>query len=210
MKPKFTNLGRRRRQRPGLFFLSALVIAIVIFVVAELVQFWVHHGEKTARQETPASVTALMPQPSGDELAGFKLFMHRAGCKSGCPNYALSAKGDILEYVGVRGVKKRGDVKEPLATARKRELLQLVRKASFFALADSYDPANAACKLKQVDAPTFTIGITLNGETKVVRANEGCANVPPRLRALARGIDRVSNSARWTGVVNVPASATAR
>ncbi|MGH8270979.1 MAG: hypothetical protein ACRESG_01475, partial [Gammaproteobacteria bacterium] len=122
--------------------------------------------------------------------------------------YALSAKQNSLEYVGVRGVKKRGDVKVPLTAERKRELLKLVRKASFFALADSYDLTDANCKRQRANAPGFTVGVKLNGETKIVRVNEACSNVPPRLIALARGIDRVSDSAQWTGVANAPPSAT--
>ncbi len=210
MKQNSTRHGRRRRQRPGFFLLSALAIAIVIFVVVKLVQAWsLKGGEKTAGQKAPATITALLPQPSGDSLASFELVLKRGGCESGCPYYALSAKENTLEYLGVRGVKKQGEAKEPLTTQRKRELLKLVRKAAFFTLADSYDLTDAGCKLKRTNAPTFTIGVKLNGGTKIVRANEGCSNVPPRLLALARGIDHVSDSAQWTGVVNVPVPATA-
>lgn len=210
MKPKFTNRGRRRRQRPGVFFLSALAIAIIVFVVVELIQWAVAPGAgRSAGQKAAASVTALMPQPSQDSLATFELFMRRGGCETGCPYYALSVKQNSLEYVGVRGVKKHGEVKEPLTAQRKRKLLELVRKASFFALADSYRPTDKGCGLKHVGAPTFTVGVTLNGQTKIVKANEGCSNVPPRLLALARGIDRVSGSGQWTGTADAPASSTA-
>lgn len=173
------------------------MIAVLIFVVAEIVQLhpWSRHGGGLA----PASSSAALPV-TADDLAGFQVFLRRQGCNGGCPYYALKAGGRTLQYIGVRDVVKRGKFAAPLAKEQLRRLLELVEKASFFSLNESYDLGSGKCRAARADAPTFTVGVTLNGQTKVVTANEGCADVPKQLTELAAGIDRITESSRWTGV----------
>lgn len=188
---------RRRRQKPFAFFMTALVIAVAIFLVAELIQ-WQPWRHKPSRQ-APASQTAAVAG-AADNIAGFKIFLRRDGCGGGCPYYALMAQKGSLRYVGVRDVKKQGAIDVAVSQQTMRSLLKLVQRASFFALADSYDLGRPGCRAAGPGAPSITVGVTLNDQTKVVKANLGCADVPARLIALARGIDRVTNSAQWTGV----------
>ncbi|MDN5865264.1 MAG: DUF6438 domain-containing protein [Gammaproteobacteria bacterium] len=184
----------------------AVVIVVLIFLGERLSSSFGGGQSPRAADPTPSSVSALMPTTQ-ESLAGFKLFLSRCKNSPECPYYALSVTGDTLKYVGVRGVARKGVVQVSLSRDRKRQLLALVRKAGFFALDDSYGLEDAGCKAQRMDAPTLKIGVTLNGQTKVVTVNKGCLNVPPRLVALAQGIDRVSRSARWTGAGRNPESA---
>jgi Domain of unknown function (DUF6438) len=196
---------RRRRQGPARFFLTALAIAILIFAVVEIIQHqpWKSGGTRRA----PASATQLLPIPA-DELAGFQLFLRRGGCNGDCPYYALEIENGKLQYVGVHGVAKQGKLTVTVGEEESRTLLGLVEQASFFSLADSYDLADPGCKATRTDAADFTVGVTLNGQTKVIKANEGCTDVPKKLIELADGIDRVTGSAQWTGIGNPPPAGT--
>ncbi|MGH8272905.1 MAG: hypothetical protein ACRES9_01420 [Gammaproteobacteria bacterium] len=207
MKRDFRNRDRRRRKGGWRFFASALLIAVAIFVIVKVIQhFYSNGGPQTAQNRAPVTATSVMPQPA-ESLAGFSLVMIRCRHSEGCPYYDLHVKGKSLKYTGVRGVAKRGNVTVPLAKARKREFLKLVQKARFFGLDSDYGLSNPACKTTRSAAPTVTIGVTLNGATKIVKANQACANVPPQLIALARGIDRLAHSSQWTrGAAPAPAT----
>lgn len=178
------------------FFLTALAIAVVIFAVAEIIQHQPWKGG--GGQRVPVTATAVMPVPA-DELAGFQVFLRRGGCGGDCPYYALDVGGGKLQYVGVRGVARQGTISVPVDEGLLRRLLKRVEQASFFSLADSYDLADPDCRATRTDSPDFTVGVTLDGDTKIIKANIGCANVPKRLTELAAAIDRLTNSARWTG-----------
>ncbi len=193
----------RRGQKPGRFFLTALLLAIAIFVLVSFIEHWYAKPSATNGRQASTPATTAVPE-SNDSLVGFKLFMRRAGCTSGCPDYALMFQRDSLEYIGVHDVKKQGKVSEALSQGRMGQLLDLVEKASFFSLADSYELGSPGCKLAQADAPMLTVGVTLNGSTKVVQANMSCSNVPSGLVELAKGVDKTAGSARWTGIVSAP------
>ncbi|MGH8160542.1 MAG: DUF6438 domain-containing protein [Gammaproteobacteria bacterium] len=204
MRRNFHKRGRRGRKGANFFF-TALLVAIVIFVIVMVVKKYVTPAgaPETAHNRAPATVTSAMPNPARS-LAGFSLVLIRCRHSEGCPYYDLHIQADKLAYSGVRGVAKQGNLQVPLSKARKRKLLDLVQKARFFSLGDSYELSNPHCRATRTDAPTLTVGVTLNGVTKIVRANQACVNVPARLIALADGIDRVTRSVQWTGV---PASA---
>jgi len=191
-------------------FMSALGIAVVVVIAVMIAERFFPgpgvHGTAASKKVASSSATQLMPT-TAESLAGFALFMSRCKHTPDCPYYALSVKGNTLKYVGVRNVAKRGTIQQSLPSQRKREFLKLVQNARFFTLDDAYDLSNAKCKAKDMDAPTFTVGVTLNGETKVIQVNEACENVPSRLTNLARGIDRLSHSGQWTGTSGAKASA---
>jgi len=188
---------RRRRSSPARFFLTALAIAVVIFFIVSWIQRW-QGSHQQPRTSTASSATAAIAE-SQDNLQGFQIFLRRDGCNGGCPYYALMYKKGQLQYVGVRGVKKRGKLTVPVSRPEQKQLLKLVENAAFFNLGNSYQLSDAGCGSTRTDAPKFTVGVTLNGQTKIVKANEACANIPHALRKLAAGIDRVTHSVQWTG-----------
>lgn len=197
----------RRRRSSSRFFATAVALAVVIFIAVKLIQGFLHRPQPPATKPASAGATAAIAEAS-DSLQGFQVFLKRGGCNGGCPYYALMYKDGSLKYVGVRGVKKQGTVTEPLSRDEQRQLLSAVQKAAFFALGSSYGLTSPGCRAQRTDAPTFTVGVTLNGQTKIVTANEACRNVPAQLRQLARGIDQATHSAQWTGVLQAPVSAS--
>ncbi len=204
MKQFFRHRGRRRSS--GRFFLTALMVAVIIFLGVKLIEGW-RPWQVPPHSPAPSNATAAIAE-SADNLQGFEVFLRRGGCNGGCPYYALMYKKGTLEYVGVRGVKKQGKVTRAFPEFEQRKLLALVEQAAFFTLGKSYQLASAGCRSTRTDAPTFTVGVTLNGQTKIVKVNEACRNVPSKLRKLAQGIDRLTNSSHWTGVTSAPAGAT--
>lgn len=200
---------RRRRTSSGRFFWTALIAAVVIFLMVKLTEGWRPWATSPKPTPTPSSATAAIAE-AADSLKGLQVFLKRGGCNGGCPYYALMYKKGTLKYVGVHDVKKQGVVTEPFLRDEQRALLKQVQDAAFFNLGKSYDLKSPACKAKRIDAPTFTVGVTLNGQTKVVKVNEACTNVPSVLRRLARGIDETTHSAQWTGIVQAPVASTAK
>jgi len=196
---------RRRRRSSARFFVTALVIAVLIFVAVKWIESWQHRHEQA--QHKPASSATAAIAESQDSLQGFQVFLRRNGCNGGCPYYAVMYKEGKLQYVGVHGVKKRGKVTIPVPMRQRKQLLKLVQNAAFFNMGNSYQLADPACGSTRTDAPKFTVGVTLNGQTKVVKANEACTNVPGPLRKLAAGIDRVTHSDQWTGGKDFPRAA---
>lgn len=199
--------SQQRRRSSSRFFVTALVLAVFIFAVVKVTESWLHRSRGPTSRAPSASATAAIAETT-DSLHGFQVFLKRGGCNGGCPYYALMYKDGRLKYVGVRGVKKQGTVTEPLSRYEQRELLSAVEKAAFFALGDSYDLRSPGCDAVRTDAPTYTVGVTLNAQTKIVATNEACRNVPPQLRQLARNIDAVTHSAQWTGAVHAHGAAT--
>ncbi|GEM_PF-1684322 len=195
--------GKNYRRDGSLhFFLIALAAAVAIFALIQIGEHW--STSSRIKQRAPSSVTAALAAVS-DNLVGFKLFLRRGGCNDHCPYYALMVQKNQVQYVGVNNVRHQGTVKIRLPDTARRALLSLVQQASFFSLGNQYTLASPTCRPQGIDKPSFTVGVTLNGETKVVRVNTACTNVPPALIKLARGIDRVVHSSRWTGIPPAPA-----
>lgn len=199
---------RRRSNSTGRFFLTAVLIAVAIFVVIKIVEVEMRPGAPAKRQAASSSATAAIAAAS-DSLKGFEVVLWRKGCAAGCPDYALHYAAGKLHYTGIRGVVKRGNLSVDFDSYHQHRLLKLVEQASFFSLGNDYSLENKACKPKRTDAPVYVLGITLNKQTKKITVNEGCTNVPARLTRLARNIDKLTRSKRWTGVIVAPSGATA-
>lgn len=203
------SVGKNRRRRVGSlhFFLIALASAVAIFALIQIGEHWFTGTGSRVKQQAPSSVTAALAAVS-DNLAGFKLFLRRGGCNDHCPYYALMIQKNQVQYVGVNNVRRQGTVKTRLPDTARQALLVLVQQASFFSLGNRYALKNPACRPQGIDKPSFTVGVTLNGETKVVSVNTACTDVPPVLIKLAKGIDRVVHSSRWTGISPAPPAGT--
>ncbi len=190
------------------FFLLALVIAVVIFVAIELIQFGLRSHPKTTPSKTPESATAAIAS-SSDSLKGFEVVFWRQGCATGCPDYALHYAKGKLQYTGIRNVKQKGNLTVGFDGYHQQKLLDMVEKAAFFSLKDDYTLKSKNCHPGKIGESKYVLGVTLNGQTKKISVNEGCTNVPSKLTQLADGIDKLTRSNRWTGVKSAPVPATA-
>ncbi len=199
---------RRKSPSTGRFFVTAVLIAVAIFVVINIVEMEIRPHAPANRQAATPSATAAIAAAS-DSLKGFQVVLWRKGCAEGCPDYALHYAAGKLHYTGIRGVAKRGNLSVDFDSYHQHRLLKLVEQAAFFSLGNDYSLENKACHPNRTDAPVYIVGVTLNRQTKKIMVNEGCTNVPPRLSKLARNIDTLARSKRWTGIINAPAGATA-
>lgn len=190
----------RRRNGTGRFFVVAVLIAVAIFAAIKIVQMELRPRAPANRQPTPSNATAAIAAAS-DSLKGFEVVLWRQGCAAGCPDYALHYSSGKLQYTGVRNVRKQGNLTTDFDRYHQDQLLQLVEQASFFGLADDYTLDSKKCHPSRADAPVYVVGVTLNGDTRKVKVNEGCTNVPPKLSRLARGFDKLAQSERWTGII---------
>ncbi len=186
----------------------ALVIAVVIFVAVELIQFGLRSHPKTTPSKSPESATAAIASAS-DSLKGFEVVLWRQGCTAGCPDYALHYAKGKLHYTGISGVRQTGNLSVGFDGYHQQQLLDLVEKSAFFSLKDDYSLKSKNCHPSRLGAPKYVVGVTLNGQTKKINVNEGCTNVPPKLTRLAEGIDKLARSNRWTGIGKAPVPATA-
>jgi len=208
MNPQNNPRRPRRRGSTGRFLVSAVLIAIAIFVVVKLVQTGVRsHGETNRPQATPSNTTAAIAA-SSDSLQGFEVVLWRQGCAAGCPDYALHYADGKVQYTGIRNVSRKGNLSVDFDLYHQHQLLKLVEQAAFFGLGDDYTLKSKKCHPSQADAPVYVVGVTLNGQTRKIQVNQGCTNIPSQLSDLARGIDRLAQSKRWTGVINASATAT--
>jgi hypothetical protein len=189
------------------FFLLALLIAVVIIVVIELIQYGLHSHPKTAPTKSPESATAAIAS-SSDSLKGFEVILWRQGCATGCPDYALHYAKGKLQYTGIRNVEKKGNLSVDFDGYHQQKLLDMVEKAAFFSLNDDYTLKSKDCHPGKIGKSKYVLGVTLNGQTKKINVNEGCTNVPPKLTRLADGIDKLTRSSRWTGIKSTPVPAT--
>ena len=206
---KSDNIPRRPRRRRSTrrFFVLAVLIAVTIFAVIEVIQFRLRSHPVPKRQATAFSATAAIAAAS-DSLQGFEVVLWRQGCAAGCPDYALHYAAGKLQYTGIRDVSKTGNLSVNFDTHHQHQLLGLIERASFFGLGNDYILNSASCHPNRSDAAVYVVAVTLNGATKKVKVNKRCGNVPPQLSQLAQGIDQLTNSERWTGVVTVLANTT--
>lgn len=207
MKPEHATRSTRRRTSSVRFFTLAVLISVVIFVIVEFVPILLRHHPASKQHTAPANATAAIAAAS-DSLKGFEVILWRQGCADGCPDYALHYADGKLQYTGIRNVTRKGNLSEHFDAYHQHQLLKLVEQAAFFGVGDDYTLKSKACHPNRSNAAIYVVGITLNGETKKVKVNEGCTNVPPQLNQLALSIDKLTRSARWTGVIKAPANAT--
>lgn len=207
MKPDRTPRRTPRRHSNARFFITALLIAIAIFVIIKLVQNGMRSRPPAQHQQVTSSATAAISAAS-DSLKGFEVVLWRKGCTAGCPDYALHYADGKLQYTGIRDVRKKGNLSVDFDSYHQHQLLKLVERATFFGVGDNYTLKSRKCHPTRTDAAVYVVGVKLNGETKKVKVNEGCTNIPPQLTRLARGIDKLARSSRWTGIIKAPANVT--
>jgi hypothetical protein len=136
------------------------------------------------------------------DLAQFSVYLHRKGCATGCPVYAVLADGKgTLRFEGVSGVSERRSVETPLDTTTARALAAAVLRADFMAQPDAWVPGGAHCQAYVQGAEILQFGVTLDGVTRTLDYYGGCTPTNAALDLLAREIDAVLGTERWVGAV---------
>jgi Domain of unknown function (DUF6438) len=105
----------------------------------------------------------------------------------------------VVNYQGTAHVRHLGAATGQVPAERIDALLKELDQAGYFSFADRYASSEASCGRYATDLPTIITSATLNGRTKRVEHDQGCAGAPGALVVLERRIDDVLGSGEWTG-----------
>lgn len=176
--------ARRRSPQPFLdrrTIKLAAIIAVVVTATAWAIDRWRGIEKPTAR-----------------EVAGFSVYLHRQGCPSLCPVYAVLVRGNgAVEYEGVAFVATEGSRRTTLDPLALQALLVAVRRSGIAGAPAAIKPGTESCGRWSSGRELLRIGITLEGATHTVDYYPGCEPGDPRLDRLAREIDALAGTARW-------------
>jgi hypothetical protein len=126
--------------------------------------------------------------------------LERTACFGRCPVYRITASSSgVVNYQGTAHVRHLGGATGQIPAERIGALLNELEEAGYFSFADRYASSEASCGRYATDLPTVITSATLNGRTKRVEHDQGCAGAPGALVVLERRIDDVLGSGQWTG-----------
>jgi Domain of unknown function (DUF6438) len=127
------------------------------------------------------------------------LALERGSCHGSCPVYAVRVFDDgRVRFTGMRFVRTIG-----VDTARTSAASVSAVRAAFDARAFDTVPAaieygTPACGQYVADLSTVILTARTARGSHTVRFDEGCTAHPPMLDTLARMLDSISGTARWT------------
>jgi hypothetical protein len=126
--------------------------------------------------------------------------LERTACFGRCPVYRITASlSGVVSYQGTAHVRHLASATGQIPAERIGALLKELDDAGYFSFADRYASSEASCGRYATDLPTVITSATLNGRTKQVEHDQGCAGAPGALVVLERRIDDVLGSSQWTG-----------
>jgi hypothetical protein len=121
--------------------------------------------------------------------------LDRSACFGACPVYTVTIYEDgTVVYEGERFVEVTGRQTIQLEEARLVEIIQAFEDTGFLAWDDEYTD------YRVTDGATYTLSLTLNGETKQIVHYSGDDMAPLMLSYLENWIDWVVYTQQWTGV----------
>ena len=132
-----------------------------------------------------------VPFPKGS-IDSVRISLDRTECYGSCPSYTIELMGDgSASYEGRSFVLVAGHHSYDVPKDDVECLLTHFRKASFWSLADKY-------VADITDGPTYTISLTIGGQTKTIVDYFGRAvGMPATITALEEEIDRIGGVDRW-------------
>lgn len=187
--------GARRRShvRPPDWFdkhaLKLMGVALLLAVAAMMLQFWL------MRQAPDAEAVA---EAKRVDLAGFEVYLHRQGCPTRCPVYAVLVRGDgTVQFEGVELVARIGTERSTVTELEARALALAVLRSGLATAPAQFKPGAALCERWLPGRELIRIAAKLGGQTWNVEYYPGCQPGEPKLEQLAREIDALANTARW-------------
>ena len=187
--------GTRKRShvRPPDWFdrhaLGIIGVALVVVVGAILLQFWL------MRQAPEATAVA---EARRIDLASFQVYLHRQGCPTRCPVYAVLVRGTgEIQFEGVELVAKVGTERSTVTELETRALALAVLRSGLATAPAQFKPGAALCQRWLPGRELIRIAAKLGGQSWTVDYYPGCQPGDPKLEQLAREIDALANTARW-------------
>lgn len=136
-------------------------------------------------------------QTAADTTAVVRL--ERGPCHGTCPVYAVALFADgRVQFTGIRFVTPVGADSARIAASAVTALREAFTARDFMALPPAIEYTTGNCGQYIADLSTVVLTVHDAGRTHTVRFDEGCRNHPVMLDSLARQVDAVSGSAKWT------------
>ncbi|MCP5411827.1 MAG: hypothetical protein H6924_06790 [Alphaproteobacteria bacterium] len=133
-----------------------------------------------------------VPFPEIRDWNSLQITLRRDACLGDCPIYHVKIAGDgSVEYQGDAYVAVPGRHIAKISTETVRSLFDAFKKAHFFWLFDTY-------RAKITDNPEYQIGISFDGNSKIVTDYVGSAiGMPKEVTDLEKLIDVLAGTAKW-------------
>ena len=131
-----------------------------------------------------------------------RIILQRTNCFFTCPEYdvTISADGRVI-YFGKANVKVKGEAHSKISPEKVLSLIDMIRKAKFFSLKDTYVSTEDGCRIYDADGSSALTSIVIGGKTKSVSHYEGChpkhKNALKALIRLEEYIDEIANTTQW-------------
>ncbi len=153
-------------------------------------------GCVTQRAQASDSDAAASP---GDTTT--VVFLERGACHGTCPVYSVhvSASG-LVRFVGTRFVRALGADTGRVGPAAVAAMHAAFAARKFSSVAAVIESGAPSCGAYVADLPTAELRLRDDAGTHRVRWDEGCRDHPTMLDTLARLVDSVSGTSRWTTI----------
>lgn len=136
-------------------------------------------------------------------LEEFSIYMHRKGCVDQCASYAVLAKGSgELEFEGVANVGVIGGAQASVDQAQMEQLYIAVFQSGLLQMSTDLVQGMTGCHNAEQGGDRITFGVTLGDTTRVMSYYTRCEEPRPELDRLARRIDDLLDTERWTEVAS--------
>lgn len=138
-----------------------------------------------------AAPTRHVAMPQG-AIESVSIVLERTGCFGTCPSYRVEVRGNgEVRFRGDSYVNFAGEHRTHIPQAAVRCLLDDFRFADFWSLDSKYEaPAT--------DLPTYTMSVTIGGNTKAVTDYAGqMVGMPASVSGLENAIDQAAQTEMW-------------
>jgi Domain of unknown function (DUF6438) len=144
--------------------------------------------------------TVISEEGREEMIAAPAITLERTACFGTCPVYRLAVTADgTVSYEGRANVRQLGRATAQVPPRAVEALLGELEGAGYFSFANRYTGAERACGRYVTDLPSAIISVNYRGRSKRIVHDQGCGSAPGALTVLARRIDEVLRSGRWTG-----------
>lgn len=169
--------------------LTIMGVALVVAVAALVLQLWL------ARRAPDADALAQARQI---DLASFEVFLHRQGCPTRCPVYAVLVRGSgEVRYEGVELVARIGTEHSTVTELEARALALAVLRSGLRTAPAAFKPGALGCERWLPGRELIRLAAKFGQQSWTVDYYPGCQPGDPKLEQLAREIDALANTARW-------------
>ena len=146
------------------------------------------------RAPSPASGSSAVRTPTATTIVRTAA-LERTPCYGTCPVYKVTLQSDgNVRYEGVRNVRVGGVQTWRVPVESASAVFRFADSARFTDLGARYDFGDVGCAPFIAELPGFVVTLATADSAKRVDVNQGCANIPRVLTALASLIDRVARS----------------